>query len=231
MIAAFQKKTLSKKKRVCLRLHDARIACGMTIDTLAKKTKINKQYLEALECCRYDLLPKAFIYRKNFIRSYLEALGINPIPYVHQYVIEENISQQSFPHLPQQHLKRQLFRNIPSLMKYVITTLIILVIGSYLGLQVNHILEPPQLTILNPPPKYITNQPNITIQGTSSPEAKILVNGQPVSNKNNGKFIQSLNLSPGVNTILVSAQNKHDKITKKTIHIIFQQNQSLSFLP
>ncbi len=225
---AFQKKTLSEKKRVCLRLRDARLAYGMSIAQMAKKTKIDKHYIDALENCDYDALPEAPIYRKNFIRSYLEALDINSTQYIRQYVIEENVSEHVSLCLPKKQIKQPRFNNLPSLIKYMVAIGIVLAIGGYLGLQVYHIIEPPQLTILNPSSNYITNKPNITIRGIASLETKILVNGQPVHNKNNGEFKQSLDLSPGVNTILVSAQNKHGKITKKTLHIVLQQSQSLS---
>lgn len=56
-------------------LEKARLEQGLTIDELAKRTKIRPQFLQAIEEEEYDLLPGE-AYVKPFIRSYAKALGV-----------------------------------------------------------------------------------------------------------------------------------------------------------
>lgn len=56
-------------------LEKARLEQGLTIDELAKRTKIRPQFLQAIEEEEYHLLPGE-AYVKPFIRSYAKALGV-----------------------------------------------------------------------------------------------------------------------------------------------------------
>ncbi|MFD2704742.1 helix-turn-helix domain-containing protein [Salibacterium lacus] len=50
---------------------------GITIENLQEMTKIQKRYLTAIEEGRYDSLPGSF-YTRAFVKSYAEALRLNP---------------------------------------------------------------------------------------------------------------------------------------------------------
>ncbi|SFL75242.1 helix-turn-helix domain-containing protein [Salibacterium qingdaonense] len=50
---------------------------GITIENLQEMTKIQKRYLTAIEEGRYDALPGSF-YTRAFVKSYAEALRLNP---------------------------------------------------------------------------------------------------------------------------------------------------------
>ena len=58
------------------RLREAREARGMTVEQLATVTKLNPQFIEALEKGRWDLLPGQ-VYLKPFVKSCAEALDLN----------------------------------------------------------------------------------------------------------------------------------------------------------
>lgn len=58
------------------RLREAREAKGLSIEQLAAITKLNPQFIEALESGRRDLLPGQ-VYLKPFTKSCAEALGLD----------------------------------------------------------------------------------------------------------------------------------------------------------
>lgn len=58
------------------RLRQAREASGMTVEQLASLTKLNPQFIEALEKGRWDLLPGQ-VYLKPFVKSCAEVLHLD----------------------------------------------------------------------------------------------------------------------------------------------------------
>jgi cytoskeletal protein RodZ len=65
-------------------LRDARTRQGIDFPELEQRTKIRPKYLRALEDERFDILP-APTYIRGFLRSYAEALGLEPQPFVDEY--------------------------------------------------------------------------------------------------------------------------------------------------
>lgn len=58
-----------------VRLQNARIEKGMSLDELQQKTKIQKRYLEAIENGDFSKMPGDF-YARAFVKSYCEAVGL-----------------------------------------------------------------------------------------------------------------------------------------------------------
>ncbi|AOM83125.1 helix-turn-helix domain-containing protein [Salisediminibacterium beveridgei] len=59
-----------------VRLQNARIEKGLTLDELQKKTKIQKRYLEAIEQGDFSKMPGDF-YARAFVKSYCEVVGLS----------------------------------------------------------------------------------------------------------------------------------------------------------
>ncbi|UOE92780.1 RodZ domain-containing protein [Alkalihalobacillus sp. LMS39] len=66
------------------RLKESREEKGMSLDDLQKSTKIQRRYLAAIEEGRFDTLPGKF-YARAFVKSYSEAVGLNPDEIFEQY--------------------------------------------------------------------------------------------------------------------------------------------------
>lgn len=79
-------------------LKEARIDKGIDLDQLQDSTKIQKRYLEAIEQGQFSVLPGNF-YVRAFIKSYAEAVGLNPDEVLHLYkdVIPSTSSSQADP--------------------------------------------------------------------------------------------------------------------------------------
>ncbi len=51
---------------------------GITLEEIAEATKIGKRYLEAFERERVDVIPRAPIFARGFLRQYAEYVGLDP---------------------------------------------------------------------------------------------------------------------------------------------------------
>ncbi len=227
----FKRKTIEKTNRVCLRLKEAREQAGFSIEDMAKKTRLGKKYIIALEQCEFEKLPKGSVYQKNFIKRYLDVLNIPCTSYIQQFLIEEEYDklneepQQIHPHTAKP-LSR--FRSLPDLMKYLSVAIVLFAVLGYLGWQVNRILEPPMLTLASPEDGHITSDEQIMIRGAAEPETNITINGKGVSLAEEGHFEQELDLVEGVNAIVVEATKKHGKTTTETRYVTQRPIQKIS---
>jgi len=205
---------------VCLRLKELREEKKVTLEEMAHKTKIDKKYLEALEKCQFEKLPKALIYQKNIVRRYAESLGVKPDLFLEQYLIEET-HKQKIKH-PHTALKNNFWSQLPTFLRYGFLMLIILIIVFYLGWQIKNIIKPPKLVIFSPIEGYITENDQLLLVGETEKEAKVTVNGKDIKNNENGQFKEMINLSSGVNTITIVTKKKHGKTTAQIRHIVYR---------
>lgn len=66
------------------RLREAREQAGLSLEDVQERTKIQVQYLEAIEKGDFEQLPGSF-YARAFIRAYAEHLGVKSLPLVKYY--------------------------------------------------------------------------------------------------------------------------------------------------
>lgn len=81
-------------------LKEKRKEKGMSLEEIQEITKIRKRYLEAIEKGEYNVLPGVF-YARAFIKSYAEAVGLDPDEvlktYDHELPQLETVSIESLP--------------------------------------------------------------------------------------------------------------------------------------
>ncbi|MBM3801494.1 MAG: helix-turn-helix domain-containing protein [Acidimicrobiia bacterium] len=67
---------------------------GITLDEISKTTKISVRLLQAIESDRFDVLPEG-VFRKSFIRSYANYLGMDEEQVLQEYALEVQPSPAS----------------------------------------------------------------------------------------------------------------------------------------
>lgn len=216
----FKKKILTPTKRICFRLKEAREAKGMSLAEMEKKTKITKKYLQALEECRFSDLPVAVVYHQSFVRAYVEALGLNPDSFLNQYLLEEKVKKQ-VKH-PGRIVKQRWFNNLPNFLRLGSIFLVLFIVIFYLGWQVKRIVEPPKLILFSPQEGYITEVPEVLVQGETDREVRVYLNGKEIKNSELGQFKEKVDLASGVNTLTIVAEKKHGKKTTEVRHVVFR---------
>lgn len=71
-------------------LRKNREAANVSLQTLARRTRINAEYLHALEQNQFHHVPGE-IYVRGYIRAYLAALSIDPAEAIHLYTARKGI--------------------------------------------------------------------------------------------------------------------------------------------
>ncbi|MGG1551208.1 helix-turn-helix domain-containing protein [Paenibacillus ferrarius] len=103
-------------------LRKTRLEKKMSLDELQEVTKIRKRYLEAIEEGNYKVLPGSF-YVRAFIKSYAEALGLDPTEVLSMYqstnptpVVEKPVVEAIRPNRSSVHNTEKMSRWASSLM-------------------------------------------------------------------------------------------------------------------
>ncbi len=221
MTPSFVKKTFAPPQRVCFRLKEAREEKNIGLEEMEKKTMISKKHLQALEECRFRDIPYPAIYQKNFVKKYAEALGLDPEPFMKQYLIEESVKEKK--QKANNDIARSRWCFLPTVLRFGGLFLLALVFISYLGWQVKRIVEPPHLTIYSPIEGMITTEQNIFAQGETEKEVVILINGREIKNGENGQFKEEISLSAGVKTLEIVVKKKHGKTTTEVRHVVYKE--------
>ena len=200
---------------VGFRLREARLAKGWSLEIVSAKTKLMKDHLAALEAGSCTGLSR--LYRRQFIKKYAVALGLDPEPLLAETCLTETTQTTAPEKFGRWHLS-----NVPSLLRWSTTGIVAALCLTYLGLQIRQTVRPPQLTLVGPVEGLISNLQAVTVSGLTEPEVKVAINGQAVMSDEQGRFDQALTLQPGINTVVVTAEKKHGKTTQTTRHIIYR---------
>lgn len=197
----------------------------ISLNEVAKHTKIQMKYLEYLENGEYEKLP-AEVYVRGFVRSYALFLGTDESVLVKMYERERNI---------QKNLKKEQFQerkedsfNFPRFIitpKLFITVCIMLfAVGGfvYLYREFQSFASVPRLVVLEPFDGQIVNGSDMYVRGTTEKDASLVINGQSVLVRDGGDFYEQVRLQPGLNTLTVVSANKFKK--EKSVTISVQAN-------
>jgi len=61
-----------------------RLRAGISIETLCERTKISRQYIEAIDAREYTRLPGG-VFNVNYVRQYAEGIGYPPLALLADY--------------------------------------------------------------------------------------------------------------------------------------------------
>jgi len=198
-------------------ISQARKEQQISIEKLSQITKIDPDYLKALEKDEYELLP-SHTFIKGFIRNVAQALGKKPDDLVAVFRRDFSLSSSVKLTPDKNLLSRQ------SMKKKFQSTSLIFVLGIfifliYLVFQLRAFIIPPKLEIYQPKAEAVLTSP-LTVEGVTSPDSIIQINQDLiVKPDNSGYFITSIPFSLGENQIEISATNRFGRINNKRIPI------------
>jgi len=193
---------------------------GYNIERLTRITGIPERYIEGLINGDYNKLPPA-----PYVRGYLLAiaplLDLNAEGLWEEYKKEEGLkSSGASDKLP---TNRFAIKSISK--KKIIGAIFGILLVSYLGWNIGHLLGKPKLDIINPAPSTITTEKStIKLVGYINPADKLLINAEEVVVDSNGLFTKDYNLQAGLNTVEFLAKRFLGKETKVVKQIMYQQD-------
>lgn len=200
------------------RLSRARVEKKIELDSLAARTHIQKKYLSAIENGSFADLPEANVYGRSYVRAFAREVGIDVESALYQFNHAEGKNKEAALLSPLD--KPRQFLPVFLLLRNFAAAVFVAGFFFYLVWQVRGVLEPPKLSVYTPLDGYVTSQLNVTVQGETENECQLTINGQEVRINERGHFEFSLDLSNGLNTIIISATKKHGKTTTLTRRVV-----------
>jgi len=217
-------------------LREEREFRNLSLEEVSKFTKIRKQFLNAIEEDRYELLPPA-IYVKGYLTAYARYLGLDPNDTVLRYqkylkeftikeftISEEKRSEQQKPQ-PPRHLSFSTKRAMPYLILAILSTMTVFTV--FFISQILQVSFRPILNQREPAPAAVPSAPQIQEQGRSqtemSEQKKVKVGETALSDRLIFKVIEA-----GIGTLV---DREGGRLTLKGISREFTcNNQKIYFL-
>ena len=207
--------------RVGERLQKERIRKGLTIEDVAKATKIRPEFLRAIEEGAYKKLPSS-AYIQGFIRNYTAFLGL-PIKETIAVFKREFDEREFIDVLPDSFTKK---RNTLSGFRLGPTTIllafIILFVVGYMLYQYRAAFLNPMLTISIPQENAVISTQTVTVNGKADSNTTVTVNDIPVYVDKDGNFRKDLSVFSGQTTIVIKESNSFGRTTTVIRHISVQ---------
>lgn len=191
-------------------MREERLRRNLTLEDVAKATKIRVAFLQAIEKGDYQKLPSA-AYVQGFVRNYVDFLGLPKRESLALFRREFD-EEKEIGLLPEGFTKREVsilsFR-IQQTALFII--LIFIVISGYLLYHFRYAFISPPLHILYPPENLTTKNSEIIVSGRTDPAATVTVNDIVVSVDKTGYFRKVLTLFNGETIIDIVARHPYGK--------------------
>ncbi len=204
-------------------LKQVREDMGLTTSELASRARVQEKYIAAIEAGRYDHTPGP-AYVRGFLQSLALALELSPDVVLARYAADPTGGiggeRTSSPGPTARPLAQPRFTH--RTIRILAVSVVILAALMYFGVQVRNVVAPPPLDVREPASDVILTEPQVTLVGTSAPEVSVTVNDKPVQVDRNGAFQVTIDLQPGVNTLVVTAARKRSREAKVVRRVIVQ---------
>ena len=201
-------------------LKQARTDQGISLATVAAKTKIQIKYIRAVEENEFDKLPAAAFVR-GFIRGYSRVVGKDPesLLAIFRRDYDQNEQGQIIPRgLGGMEKKR--WQWTPTLTGITAGVMAVTIFAGYVLFQVRILSRPPVL-VIRAPVEGAQVEHNMAVTGKSDLDAAVTVNSKPVVINDQGEFSEVILLSSGEHTITVkaTARNGKSKTIQRTVMV------------
>jgi transcriptional regulator with XRE-family HTH domain len=185
---------------------------------LEEKTKIKKEFIEALESSNWNELPEYPVVT-GFVKNIAGALGLK----------EEKLTALLRRDYPPKNLRvnpkpepREKFKWSPRLTFLSIVGILLLSVLIYLGISYFNFIRPPLLEVQEPIEGQLVAGDLLAVKGKTNPEAFIEVNNQPVLVEESGYFETEIEVSNDTNEVVVIAKSRSGKETRVARNIVTQ---------
>jgi transcriptional regulator with XRE-family HTH domain len=194
----------------------------LTVSDVAKATKIQAKYIEALEKGDYNNLP-ADVYVRGYLRSYARYLNIEEKSLVRLYEQERSITKTITPDTPRKNVFAEENKRT-----YVITSkalvmggIVIAILGAavYLWFQFRTFTTEPLLVISEPNPNVVIGGRTVVLKGKTDRGAQVIINDKATLVSPEGTFQEEITLQRGINQVSVRAVNRFNKEKQETLQL------------
>lgn len=189
-------------------LQEKRLEKELSLDDVARKTKLKKEYLEALEKSDFNRLPSATSI-KGFLRNYAVCLRLNPETVLAMFRrdFEENSSGEIIPRGLVDPIAGK--RRLPSA-NFLILIIALTAFLGFLGFQLYNWWSLPSLEVIQPLDGDVYGE-KVTIKGRTDRDNVISISGQKVIVSPDGEFSLDLIFPAGSHSVVITATDRQGK--------------------
>jgi len=207
-------------------LKAARTKASISLEDAEIQTRIRLKHLEALESGEYQVLP-ADAYNIGFIRCYAEFLKLNPEKILRLYREERSQSRLT----PAKEVNLAPIRTND--WKFLITPKVlgiasaVLVFGgivTYIAAQLSEFTQPPTIVLATQADEFTSEADTVNLKGSTTEGAIVFMNNEPIQVTPSGQFAQDVQLSPGVNEIVIAAESRAGNRSQRSVKVLFNPN-------
>lgn len=182
----------------------------LSLDGLEEKTKIKKEFINAIEKEDWEKLP-AYPVVMGFVKNIAEAVGV-------EVNKAEALLRRDYPPTklainPKPDVSRE-FHWGPKHTFIVSIITVLLTIFLYLGLQYKKFISPPGLEIKSPQEDALIKGNFVLIEGKTDVDAVVVANNQPVIVDSDGNFSFELGVSSTTEKVEILAKSRSGRETK-----------------
>lgn len=189
-------------------LKEKRLIKELSLEDVAKKTKIKIEYLEAIENSDFAALPSS-TFAKGFLRNYASFLYLNPDTIVAMF--RRDFTQNEKGEI----IPRGLVAPVSAKPKFfsvntILVSIAVLVFLGFLLIQLLSWWSLPSLKLIQPE-SGDTYGEKVTFKGTTSRDATVKVDNQQVIVDQNGQFTLDIIYPAGTHTVIIETTNRQGK--------------------
>lgn len=206
--------------KVGQRLKDARLEKGLSLEDVARETKIRASFLSAIENGEYGKLPSPS-YTQGFVRNYAVFLGLSEretmVLFRREFSQDKEVKVLPKGFVNDDPLKISRIKVSQAVAGIIV---IALLIGGFLLFQYRSAFLDPNLEVTTPEENSVVPQ-EMVIKGSTDPNVTLLVNDEPVTVDSNGEFSKTITAFPGETVITIEAENTFGRqtIIERTVQV------------
>lgn len=213
-------------------LKGARRQKKVSVRQAEEATKIRAKWLLALESDAWEQLPSE-VYGRGYLFQYSDYLGLSRKTVEEQYDRERCLLSQRCERAREasglsikSSIRIPKFYITTRLLSYVMSAVVVLVMGGYLVWQVNRFSSVPLLEIAQPVAAsdgalagVVVLTDSVTVTGHTTVGASVKINDQTVMVDGSGLFRQTLDLARGENLIHITATNRSGATRQEVLRV------------
>ena len=185
------------------RLKEVRLRRRLSIDQIAMSLRIPPKYLLALEEGNLSVFS-AEVYAKGAYMKYASYLDMDTRASWHAFLRAlagaREVTLLKLP-VPSTWLQRVL---TPTRVFVAVIASVVLLVVSYIGLQISMFVSVPELELLEPE-MFVLDEQVVIVRGVAEADAEVSVNRERVLLDDSNNFVYKLPLRTGINVLQVEA--------------------------
>jgi cytoskeletal protein RodZ len=189
-----------------------------TLEQVALDTKIQPRFIRYIEDDDFKKFDSS-VYAQGFIKIYAKYLDLDEERMLAIY--RRSVPEKYNKDYRWRETESGTNRNIsitPQSVALVLSVLFLIGILSYIGYQVYQFQSPPEITIISPEDQTSVDVSEIELRGITDTNSSLFINDNPVETDQEGNFIYTIELNPGVN--LITIQAKKDNSTQESVETL-----------